>query len=208
MSEATLISVVPFPIAEFKPGIYPGFFEIPACNRGVPEILVIRDSVYHVEIDENRTITVKCPAEDIAKSVVNDYITSNLEYNTEDDSAPGFFFKPGRLDLGLVLAKFEKDLIYHKDRQNRWFQRLVKLADDDWEKTRQHRAISDIQRYAAKSLNLIRPWIITPVPVSNEQLIKCGACQSSIDSKAVICPHCKCILNMEQYKKFQFAVEK
>lgn len=207
MSKATLISIVPFPIAEYKPGIYPGFFEVPASNNGIPQLLTIGDSKYHVEIDENRTITVECASEKIANSIVEDYVTSNLEYNVEDDAAPGFFFKPGKYDLAGVIKEFEKDLAFYRARQNRWFKRLVQLADDDWEKTRQHRAISDIQRYAAKALKLPRPWIINPV-IPDEGLVKCGACQSPIDSKAVVCPHCKCILNMEQYKKFQFAVEK
>jgi len=99
MSKATLISVVPFPIQEFKPGIYPGFFEVSACNNDIPQLLTIGDSIYHVEIDENRTITVKCPSEDIAKSIIDDHVTSNLAYSAEEDAAPGFFWKPGEHDL-------------------------------------------------------------------------------------------------------------
>ncbi len=203
MSESTLISIVPFPISEFKPGIYPGVFEIKASNNGVPELLVIGDSVYHVEIDENRTITVKCPSEDVAKAVIEDHVTANLAYSIEDDSAPGFFWKPGRHDLISIMSKFDKDLEYHKGRQTRWFKKLVEMADDDWEKTRQHKFISDIQRFAAKSLKLVRPWIISTA--MDQGFIKCSACQSNVDSKAIVCPSCRCILNIEKYKTLQFA---
>jgi len=203
MSRATLISVVPFPIQEFKPGIYPGFFEIGACNNDIPQLLTIGDSIYHVEIDENRTISVKCPSEDIAKSIIEDHVTSNLAYSVEEDAAPGFFWKPGEHDLGSIISKFGKDLEYHRGRQLRWFKKLVEMADDDWEKTRQHKFISDIQRYAAKSLKLIRPWIISTI--TDQGLIKCPACVGSISSQAIVCQFCKCIINMDKYKTLQFA---
>jgi len=77
------------------------------------------------------------------------------------------------------------------------------MADDDWEKSRQHKFISDIQRYAAKSLKLVRPWIISTI--TDQGLIKCVACQSNIDSKAIICPNCRCIIDMDKYKTLQFA---
>ena len=203
MSNATLISIVPFPIEEFKPGIYPGFFRLEASKNNIPEVLVISDSVYHVEIDENRTITVKCPSEDIAKSVVDDYVTSNLAYSIDEDAAPGMFWKSGSLDLGTIMSKYSDDLKLANERQVRWFKKLVQIADDDWEKTRQHKFISDMQRYAAKALGLERPWII--VSDQDAGIIKCIACSSSISKDAIVCPQCKMILNAEKYKTLKFA---
>lgn len=203
MSRATVISLVPFPIAEFKPGIYPGFFEIEPSTDNVPQLLVVEDSKYHVEIDENRTITVKCPAEDIARSIVEDYVSANLAFDIEEDASPAIFWKPGKFDLEGVKSNFSKDIEYQLGRQIRWFNKLVRMADDDWEKTRQHKAISDIQRYAAKALKLARPWVI--VSAVQEGIIKCIACQQTVDAKAIVCPFCKCILNMDKYKTLQFA---
>lgn len=207
MSKSTIVSIVPFPITEFKPGIYPGNFEIKGSKNNIPEILVISDSIYHVEIDENRTITVKCPSEDIAKSIIEDYVISNIAFDREEDAAPGIFWKAGVYDLGGVLGKLKEDLDIAKERQQRWFKKLVEMADDDWEKTRQHRSISDIQRYAAKWMNLERPWIISTIintaPVV--ETVKCIACQSSISKEAIVCPQCRCILNMEKYKTIQFS---
>lgn len=206
MSKSTVISLVPFPISEFKPGIYPGFFEVGACNNQVPQLLVVGDSMYHVEIDENRTISVKCPSDDIAKSIVEDYLVANLAYSPEEDVAPGIFWKPGVYDIMGIQTKFEADLKYHRDRQNRWFKKLVEMGDDDWEKTRQHKAISDVQRYAAKALKLSRPWII-PVVADQAAIIRCPACKAGIDPEAIVCQFCRCIINMDQYKKLQFAQE-
>lgn len=208
MGYATLVSIVPFPIAEFKPGIYPGFFQIPAARSSeLPEILVVGESVYHVEIDENRTITVKCTPEDVAKSIVDDYIISNLAYTskteTEDVAAPGVTWFPGKLNIGDIISKYSKALVELKEQQDRWFKKLIRIADDDWEKTRQHKFISDMQRFAAKSLNLERPWVISPKHESGST--KCLACQSLISVEAIICPSCKMIINMEKYKKLQFA---
>lgn len=202
MSKSTLISIVPFPIAEFKPGIYPGFFEISASKNELPEVLVIGESIYHVEIDENRTITVKCPSEDIARSVVDDYITSNLAYSADDNAAPGLFWKPGEWNLSKILDGLKNELQEVKARQRRWFIKLVQLADDDWEKTQQHKFISDMQRHACKSLGLERPWII--IPKTTEGLTKCVACQSIISVDAVICPNCRCILNKSKYESMKF----
>lgn len=204
MNNATLISIVPFPIAEFKPGIYPGFFEISASRDEVPEVLVIGESVYHVELDESRTITVKCLADDIAKSIVDDYVVSNLAYSEEDDAAPGIMWVSGKLSRGEILSRFSEAIDNLKGRQRRWFMKLVQMADDDWEKTRQHKAISDMQRYAAKSLRLERPWIIAPSK-DNEGMIKCPACQSFISSLAIVCAQCRCVINMEKWKTLQFA---
>lgn len=204
MSKSTLVSIVPFPIVEFKPGIYPGFFEIPPCKSEIPEILVISDSVYHVEIDENRTITVKCPSEDIAKSIVDDYIVSNLAYSVDEDAAPGFMYKSGEFDLPTVMIKFSGEINELKKRQLRWFGKLVEMADDDWERSRQHKFISDMQRHAAKALKLDRPWLIVPQP-NTLTILKCPACQSIIPPEAIVCANCRCILNMEKYKTLQFA---
>src|SRR5437762_9776268 len=162
MGNATLISIVPFAISEFKPGIYPGTFDIPASKNEIPEVLVIGDSVYHVEIDENRTITVKCQAADVAKAICEDYIVSNLAYSEEANAAPGLFWASGIYDTAKIYSELKNHLEEAKERQKQWFIRLVRLADDDWEKTRQHKLISDMQRFAAKSLQLERPWIINP----------------------------------------------
>lgn len=203
MSQSTIVSLVPFPIAEYKPGIYPGFFEIPGAKNDVPELLVIGDSVYHVELDENRTITVKCTSEDIARSVVSDYLVSNLAYNQEADAFPGLFWKPGAHDLASIIRNYPGDLELFRNRQLRWYRGLVELADDDWERTRQHKFISDIQRFAAKALKLERSWVV--IPKVGEGYIKCPACSSSVPFDAIVCSSCRCILNKEKYDALKFA---
>lgn len=207
MSSATIISIVPFPISEMKPGIYPGNFDIPASKNFEPEVLVIGDSKYHVSIDENRSITVKCVAADVAKSIVEDYIVSNLGFSLENGCWPGLTYELGTFTKSEVKSKFAQKLEALKKNQLNWFKKLVEMADDDWEKTHQHKCISDMQRHAARALNLDRPWIInvTADSLTKEVLTKCGACRSIISSEAIVCPNCKCILDAVKYKALTFA---
>ncbi len=58
--------------------------------------------------------------------------------------------------------------------------------------------ITDIQRFAAKSLNLQREWSVEPEPVS---VVKCPACNSLIETTAIVCKHCKAIIKPEEAKK-------
>lgn len=206
MSErvATVISIVPFPIMEFKPGLYPGNFDIPAAKKNIPEVIHVGTSVYYVEVDVDRSIQIQCPPEDVAKALVDDYVMSNLAYNEEANCAPGVFWKSGRFDTTDIITKFSRELDEFKLRQHNWFLALVKMADDDWEKTAQHKTISDMQRYAAKSLGLERPWIIIPKTVG-DNFQKCLACAALIAKEAIVCPHCRCILDKTKYDSMSFA---
>lgn len=201
--KATLISICPFPIAEFKPGIYPGFFEIPGSKNEVPEVLVIGDSIYHVEINENNTITVRCSADTLAQSIVSDYVISNIAYSEENEACPGVSWVEGEHTSTSILTKYSDLISQLRVRQRNWFVELVKMADDDWEKTRQHKFISDTQRYAAKSMKLQRPWIITAE--NSAGFMKCLACQTLISTEAIICPSCRFIVDNEKYSKLKFA---
>ena len=203
MSKSTLISFVPFPIEEWKPGLYPGNFNIKPAKNDIPECLVIGDSIYFVEIDENRTITVRNASDEVARAVVQDYLISNLSISLEEQIYPAFFWQEGEWNPIDVLTKLSDKVSFLLGKQREWFVRLVKMADDDWEKTRQHKTISDMQRFACKSLGLSRPWVIVPVkPGANKE---CIACRSLVHPEAIICPQCRAILNIEAWKKMQFA---
>jgi len=201
---ATIVSLVPFPITEWKPGIYPGYFEIPAAKKDDFELFYVGDSCFWVEISEDRSIKVKCPADDVANSVVNDYLVSNLEYNVEKDSMPGVFWKLGRYTREEIKKEFILDLELARTRQNNWFLALIKLADDDWTKTHQHRSITDMQRYAAKSLNLDKDWLVAP-KVEGSDFQRCIACTNLVPKEAIVCPQCRCILNKKKYDELKFA---
>ena len=99
---------------------------------------------------------------------------------------------------------FKTEIAKARARQKAWFIRLVAIADDDWQRYGQHKFISDTQRYAGRTLNLERPWLILQQVESS--LSVCPACQVQVHPKAVICSHCRFVLNPVEYKKMQFAV--
>ena len=196
---ATVVSIVPFNMEEYKPGIYPGFFQIPACVDE-PQILVVGESIHFIEVDPDRSVPVTNPPYKVAKSIVDDYISSSLQ--ADSTAGPGLFWKVGKYTLEMVKKECKEELEDARRRQTAWFLNLVKLADDDWEKTRQHKFISDLQRFAARALNLDRPWLIE---VSNLTTKRCPACGNNTTESIVVCPTCRCILDKEKYDTLQFA---
>jgi len=199
LSKTTIVSLIPFDINERKP-VYPGHFFIPGAKENDVEVLVIENSHAFKYIDEFRgTDKIIIDSEEIAKAVVDDYINSQLAVRPGEDLTPGLFYIPGEHTKIEVKTKYKDIILDYRAKQTKWFEVLVRTADDDWEKTRQHRVISGIQRYAARFLNLERPWLIEP------KMTKCIACKVTVEENAVICPTCKVVLNHEEYKKLQFA---
>ena len=199
MSKTTIISLVPFDIEEQKP-VYPGHFFIPGAKEDDIEILVVENVHCFKYIDMDRgTDKVAIDSEELAKAIVEDYVNSQLAVRPGDNIAPGLFYIPGEHTKIEVKTKYKDIISSYKKKQVNWFEILVRMADDDWEKTRQHKIISGIQRYAARYLNLNRPWLIEP------QMTKCIACRNTVETEAIICPTCKAILKPEEYKNLQFA---
>lgn len=212
--ESTLISIVPFPIREFKPGLVPGIFEIPASVDGKPQFKVIGQSMHHVYIDAERgNLPVIDPSYDVADAIVADYNSAQLE--SEPGAHPGLFWVLGNWNADKVKKdpRVAEKLDEIREIQNNWFQKLVVLGDDDWQRHRQHTAISDIQRVAAKTLDPEnkrgREWIF----VNNTQQTQmdemksmiCPACGSDIINTAIICRYCKLIIDQKRYAEMKFA---
>lgn len=199
--KCTVVSLLPYPLREVKPGLFPGEFAIPACLNEKPGILHVDRSRHDVYLDEKRgSIPVWTPSDEIARALIYDYRTSCLA--VEEDAIPGLFWLEGEKSLKDIGVAHVKELNDHQKKQENWFERLVKLADDDWERLHKHSAISNLQRLAAKSLNLERPWIV----VKPSETRKCPACRTTVEFGAVICSACHCVLDAEGYKKLTFTV--
>ena len=199
----TVVSLVPYQVTDTKPGINPYEYVVPPSNGIIPSLLIIRDAnspLYRGSDMPNFNMIF--PGEEIAKSLVNDYIRAQLVYT--EDSHPALFWVPGEeKDGNIVITKYNKELEKARSAQNNWFKRLIELADDEWSKNHQHKTITDIQRFACRSLGQTdsKEWYTSPDPV---QMIKCPACMSMIESAAVVCKNCKHVVNKEQAKKLGF----
>jgi hypothetical protein len=139
------------------------------------------------------------PAEEVSASIVNDYILGQLLTSTEQ--GPAIFWVNGEWSQADFEKKFEKEIKEAQARQIKWFQNLVKAADDIWQQHHQHKFIADLQRTAARFLNYKREWLED----SADKSVKCPACMTIISSEAAICFACKAIVNPEKAKQFQFA---
>jgi hypothetical protein len=189
--DITIVSIFPQDISETKPGLVPDTYKIEKSDGKNPSILHINDVKSNLYIGDGRTFPITHTAEELANAIVNDFWTSMLQ--ADESARPGLFWVPGKHSKADILTKFATELAEAKKRQNAWFMRLVRLADDDWEKTKQHRMISDLQRTAAHSLGLInKVWYHSPEP---ETYIKCPACATMVADSAAVCSNCNYVVN-------------
>lgn len=197
----TVVSVLPFELKETKP-LTPAYYYIPKSEKNDISILHVGDGSRVIYMGEGKTVVVPVLSETIAHSLVSDYMSAMLgTYSETKDgeivkAQPGLFYVPGMLSKEEVKAIHADKIALARKEQEAWFLFLVKLADDDYSKTGQHRTISDLQRYAAKYLGFgTRPWITT----IETKIQNCPFCGSPISSEIVVCPVCHEVVDFEKY---------
>ena len=199
----TIFSLMPIQIYEVKSGIIPGTFTIPKSDGKNPSTLIVGPSHYFIYLDESRgSIKSLAPAYEVAQSIVEDFKSSQI--GMSDDASPGLGWIVGRFSSGemIVHVNVLKDL---KEKQRKWYQNICRLADNDWARYHHHNAISDIQRTAANELGLNvndHEWMSI---TATEGLVNCPACGSKVGKDIVVCPMCRCVLNVEKHKSLVFA---
>ncbi len=199
----TVVSIVPFPILNIhKPGLIPPYYNIPQGSEEKPTLVKVDDGRRgQYLVDQEIWQDVSVPALLIARSIVYDYINEQICV-VVGEAEPGIFFKNGDYtDVEKFKKEFAGDLAQARARQIAWFNRLVSIADDDFKRTGRRSAITDLQIYAAKALNLNREWIATD-PGS---MVKCPSCMTLISSEAAVCFACKMIVNSTKYAQFKYA---
>ena len=204
MSKATIVSLLPIQLNEFKPGLYPGHFQIPPAEIGDFNILPVVDSIYYVSfaIDNRPPMKITETADHVAASVVTGFVSTSAGLSV--DAEPGLFWVSDHLDKKVLAVKHTAELNSAKVKQTKWFTNLVRIADDEWVKSgKMHRSISSLQRAAAKFLNLERDWFIDAITETGPTY--CPACKVGIHPAAVICSHCRTVINEAEYKKFKVA---
>lgn len=206
MSTATLVSLVPFPITEEKPGLIPNRFHIDPSDCVIPSLLHVEDAAHFIYLDEERgSLRVKDDAEQVARSLVYDYTSAQLAVT--ENAGPGMFWVPGKLKLKDIEEDFAHKIIEASERQKRWFTIICRIADDDFAKYHQHNVISDFQRIAATFLGLNPKehiWMNLKEEVRVEK-VDCFGCGTPVNLNIAVCPVCTCILDEEKYAKLNFA---
>ena len=177
----------------------PPDYYLPASKDGEPVVLVVGGATFPVYLDGDRgSMRVPAPSYDVARSIVEDYVTSHLGYE-QHIAMPGMFFVPDAYTVDEVKKKFADRLKEAKRLQTEWFVRLVKIADDEWNRTHRHGAISDMQRVACKALGFTREWLMVPNPEEIQKPNVCPGCGTVINGNPMICAGCKFVLDRKRY---------
>lgn len=202
--KCTVVSIVPFEIVEAKPGLTPPVFIIPAAKNGEPELLHIGTCFHYVYIDETRgSLQVRDSPEEVARSICYDYASSQV--GVYRGAAPGIFWVPGQVSVDEVKQNHAVLLHQARIQQNRWFEKLIELADKYWARYGSKMAICDFMRDAAKSMKVDPARHLWMSELTVENAVDCPACGNLVKPGVIVCPACKCILDAEKYKTLQFA---
>lgn len=201
--------MLPFPLTEPKPGLNPSFYRIPAAADDGIGILVVEDGFHLVVIpmtdEKTPPMRVTDTSERIAQSLVDDYISGCLAISYDVDEAnnavpvPGLFWVPGEKSISQIEKEYTSKVSQAKRNTRAWFKNLVMMADDDWAKNHQYKAITDLQRFAAKYLKLEREWNYDAF--KEQANLLCWSCKMSVNPQAILCSNCKAILNVAEYEK-------
>lgn len=196
----TVVSIMPFALKEHKPQIYPGYFQIPASKDGSIQCLPVGDSIHWMESPFKGMPPIKITetSKVMARSIINDYVEAQLAIDS--NAFPGIFWVEGHYGSGGIKQDHKAKLEAVRDAQNNWFVNLVRIADDDWQKSHQHQAISDKQRFAAKALGLDREWLSV---TSDFIPVKCPACKEMVHPEAIVHAACGYILDLKKYEQLQ-----
>lgn len=212
--EATIVSAFQRDLFHRIPGVYPSDYLIPAAAQG--DISVCRIPVSHLYIDSGEDtpkFAVPQDPEKVAESIINDLYRAWIE--TGLDTGPGIFWINGWINKpqdkitpkdiedykAEIKKKYPEQIALAKKKQENWARRLVKKADDDWNKWHSHRSISDIHIWAAEFLGLNRDYLNLESGKAMETM-PCPACGTNINVGVAVCFNCKAILDREKAKQF------
>jgi len=201
--KASVVSILPYEIADSKPNLYPGTFIIPAGRFESPGILQVTKSVFYVPMAFGApSLQASSSSFEVANSIVNDYVGALLGIN--EDCKPGLFVINEVLTQKEILVKHLSEIQKYLAAQRKWFMRLVTMADAEYSRHHQAESISDLQKMAARELNMKdKPWLLD---ISQLQVNNCPACYSPVNMNAVVCPSCRYVIKPDLYKQMTFAV--
>lgn len=198
----TLISMMATPFDRDLVTVNPRMYHIDPALEGEMKILYVDKGWCSVYFGEDFGYQVRDVSEDeICSALVRDFLAG--QHHIDEGCAPALLWVPGALAESEILARHKEKLEESKVRQNNWFMRLIKDADNEWVASKgMHKAISDLHRIAAKRLRLEhKPWMLLPI----EERMFCPACQSEVRFGAAVCANCRCIVDAKKYESLKFA---
>jgi hypothetical protein len=207
LDKSTIVSIYPKDIDTNKPTITPCDFHIPAGSEEKPSVTVIGPASWFKEMEENQPwLEIVEPSVVVARSIIEDYV-NGLHMSDGVDSMPGLFWLPGSLDLKTIVEKHKNLLDRAKEVQRNYWLNLVNAADALWARTNgQPNSISLEMKLAAAQLNITaKEWLKNQ---QTAELMRCVACGQLVDSKVIVCPNCKVVLNEAAFQDLKLTFAK
>ena len=198
---ATVVSMYPLLIFEQKHTIEPGTFMIPPGSPKEPKLLIVTGSSWWRDISPDEPmLEIPQPAPIVAHAIVNDHNRAMFGFEA-DKAHPALFWLPGIVTLEELDKKYKTQKELNIERQNNWFNNLIKEADKLWARTNGNPAsVPTIAKVAANHLGQKRAWMESFSP---EEVIKCPACGVLVNPAFPVCANCKTVINKKRAVELQ-----
>jgi hypothetical protein len=194
--KATIFSIYPesFPVRHET--TQPSDYLVPAGSIKEPGRLVVGPASWWRDVDPDQPLLeIRVSAIQVADSIVSDYLKARLASNAQD-ICPGIFYLPGEISNKELKEKHNHLILQAENRQRRWYELLVKIADVGWARTNGNPlAIDNSARLAATELGIQRDWMRN---FQATELVKCVACGQLRNPEFPICQHCHVVADKKR----------
>jgi hypothetical protein len=165
---------------------YFGSLEVRSPQSGEAfAITPIRGCMGVMDLGDKRTMEYRITAREIAEDIARE-----INSDSGEGSYHGVFVAAGEMPTDSELADARKRL-------EEFHRRLVAAADLEWERTHNPMFITDLERRAARQLNLEKPWLYDPRPLAD-----CPVCGEKIKHGVAVCKSCGAILDREKAAQY------
>jgi hypothetical protein len=148
-------------------------------------ITPIRGCMGVMDLGDKRTMEYRITAREIAEDIARE-----INSDSGEGSYHGVFVAAGEMPTDSELADARHRLqVFHR--------RLVAAADLEWERTHNPMFITDLERRAARQLNVEKPWLYDPRPLAD-----CPVCAEKIKHGVAVCKSCGAILDREKAAQY------
>jgi hypothetical protein len=148
-------------------------------------ITPIRGCMGKMDLGDKHIVEIPITAREVAEDIARE-----LNGDSGEGSFHGVFVAAGE-------APTESELAEARRRLEEFQIRLVAAADLEWERTHNPMFITDLERRAARELNLEKPWLYDSKP-----LAECPVCAEKIKHGVAVCKSCGAILNPEKAAQY------
>jgi len=213
--KATIVSIYPREIVDFKPTLFPGRFIISAAEIGDFSLLVVEGSSYYIASRNERQPPneIQVSSVVLAESIIKDSVPSmNL---VSANRRPGVFWIPGDYDRNNIHKYVHDDgrsfsdlLNTAKVQQMEYFTEVINEADYFWAASNgSPKSIPQDAKLAAKIMGLEKnkPWMANQIA---SELSPCPACGEMINKVYPVCKFCHNVIDKDKAKELNLVFAK